>query len=114
MVMDLLRHSSIVALLGLVVSVLVVAMALAYAIKPDERRLALIRPMSLAAICGGLSSFTVGIASSLRHISETPSFTVDNWQPMTAGMAESVLGLFVVFSCLTIAWLLVTLGLRRA
>ena len=29
------------------------------------------------------------------------------------GLAESVAGLFVAFGCLTIAWLLVAVGLRR-
>ncbi len=114
MVMDLLRHSSIVALLGLLVSLAAVAMALAYAIKPDERRLALMRPMSLAALCGGLSSFTLGVASVLNGVSTTTSFTAETWRPIVVGTAESIIGLFIAFGCLTIAWLLVTLGLRRA
>jgi ABC-type transport system involved in cytochrome c biogenesis permease subunit len=96
------------------VSLAAVGMALIYAIKPNEQRLALMRPLSLAAIFGGLSTFTVGVVSILQGISATPSFTVDAWRHIAAGTAEAVIGLFVVFGCLTIAWLLVTVGLRRA
>lgn len=112
--LDLLTHSSILGLLGLLVSLASVGMALAYALQPSERRLSLMRPLSLAAIFGGLSSFTVGIASVLQGISATPEFTTESWRAIAAGAAESIIGLFVVFGCLTIAWLLIVLGLRRA
>ena len=82
MVTELLRNSSILGLLGLLVSLAAVGMALAYAIKPNERRLALIRPLSLAAIFGGLSTFTAGLASVLQGIAATASFTVDTWRPL--------------------------------
>ena len=114
MLMELWGDASIVGKLGLMVSAGAVAMALTYAVKPTEQRLALMRPLSLAAIFGGLSSFAVGVASVLRGISSTASFTDDTWRQIATGTAETVLGLFVVFGCLTIAWLLVTLGLRRA
>ena len=110
---DLLAHSSAFGLLGLMVSIGTVGVALAYAIKPTEHRLALIRPLSLAAIFGGLTSLAVGLASVLRSISATADVTPISWHGIAAGLAESMLGLFIAFSCLTIAWLLVTLGLSR-
>ncbi len=113
-VMDLLGSSSLVGLLGLLVSLAAVIMALAYAIQPSEGRLALMRPLSLAAIFGGLGSFTVGVTSVLQGIAVTPSFTTDTWRRIAAGGAESVVSLVVTFGCLTIAWLLIALGLRRA
>jgi hypothetical protein len=113
MLWDLWTNSAGVALLGMLVSLAAVAMALAYAIKPDERRLALMRPLSLAAIFGGLSSFTAGVATILQGISATGTFTVGTFGRIAAGAAESVVGLFVAMGCLTIAWLLVALGLWR-
>jgi len=110
---DLLKHSSAFGLLGLVVSMATVGMALAYAFKPTEHRLALLRPLSLAAIFGGLTSLAVGLASVLRSISAAADSTPISWQGIAAGLAESMLGLFIAFSCLTITWLLVTLGLSR-
>ncbi|HEX5109771.1 MAG TPA: hypothetical protein VFV95_15070 [Vicinamibacterales bacterium] len=111
---DLLRHSSLFGLLGMAVSVTTMGMALAYAIRPSERRLALIRPLSLAAIFNGLGSFVVGLATILRGMAASAPVTPVSWQAMAAGFAESALGLFIAFSCLTIAWLLVTVGLLRS
>lgn len=114
MLVDLVKNTSPSGLLGLLVSLAVVAMALAYAIKPTEQRLALMRPLSLAALFGSLSSFTVGVAAVLQGISATETFTVHAWNLIARGTAEAVIALFVAFGCLTIAWLLVALGLRRA
>jgi hypothetical protein len=110
---NLLRNVSIAGLLGLLVSVATVGVALVYAIRPNEQRLALMRPLSLAAIFGGLSTFTLGITNVLRGIAENQQLTPENWRIVAVGTAESFVGLVVAFGCLTIAWLLVTLGLRR-
>ena len=95
-------------------SVATVGVALVYAIRPNEQRLALMRPLSLAAIFGGLSTFTLGITNALRGIAENQPFTAGTWHIVAVGTAESFVGLFVAFGCLTIAWLLVALGMRRA
>jgi len=58
--------------------------------------------------------FVVGIASVLQGISATQAFPVDSWRLIAAGAAETVVALIVAFGCLTIAWLLVTLGLWRS
>jgi hypothetical protein len=108
-----LTNSSILGLLGILVSIAVVGVALAYAVRPNEQRLALMRPMSLAAIFGGLSSFTIGLINVLIGIAATQSDTPDVWRRMAVGLAESFVGLFIACGCLTIAWLLVALGLRR-
>lgn len=114
MVMEMLRNASIVGKLGVLVALAPVAVALFYAVKPSERRLALMRPLSLAAIFGGLTTFTVGLASVLQGISVTDTMDASAWRSVAAGTAESIIGAFVAFGCLTISWLLVTLGLRRA
>jgi hypothetical protein len=113
MLMDLWRNSAPLALLGLVVSVATVGMAIAYASRPSEQRLALMRPLSLAAVFGGLTAFTVGLATVLRGIAVTGSFSVTAWNRIAAGTAEAFISLIVTFGCLTVAWLLVTLGLKR-
>ena len=110
---DLFRNVSIVGMLGLLVSVATVGLALVYAIWPNEQRLALMRPMSLAAIFGGLATFTLGIINVLRGIAATRTFTAEHWPLITVGGAEAFVGLFFAFGCLTVAWLLVTLGMRR-
>lgn len=114
MIMDMLRNASIVGKLGALVALAPVVVALAYAIWPTERRLALMRPLSLAAIFGGLTSLTVGLASVLMDVSATGTLTRTGWANVAADAGESIIGLFVACGCLTIAWLLIVLGMRRA
>jgi len=113
MIGEMFNHASIVGKLGMLVSLGPVAVALLYAVKPSERRLALMRPLSLAALFGGLASFTSGIVSVMMGISATAQITPQTWRTMVLAGAETFVALFVAFASLTVAWLLVTLGMRR-
>ena len=53
---------------------------------------------------GGLSPFLQGIAAT-QDI---------NWRTVAMGASEAFVVLFMAFGNLTIAWLLVALGIRRA
>jgi hypothetical protein len=67
-----LREASIMALLGLLVSTSPLVMGVVFAIRPNERRLALMRPLSLAGLFAGLCSLLVGLANvlpALRRLS---------------------------------------------
>ena len=110
---DALSETSMLGLLGLTVSVASVGLALLYAVRPTESRLTLMRPVSLAAIFGGLTSFLVGLTTILVGVANTASLSI-GWGQVAAGVAESLVALVVTFGCLTIAWLLVALGLQRA
>ena len=110
MIRNVLSESNMLSLLGLVVSVAPLGLAVLYAIKPRESLLVLVRPLSLAAIFGGLMSFTVGLTIILVGVSATGTF---GWRGFAAGVAESLVALIVTFGCLTLTWLLVALGLRR-
>jgi hypothetical protein len=109
----ILTHTSVLALLGLFVSVGTVALSLAYAWKPRESLLVLMRPLSLAAIFGGLTACVVGLVAVLTGMSASHLESAGTWRGVAAGIAESLTSLCVAFGCLTIAWLLVTLGMRR-
>lgn len=108
---DMLRQASILALLSVVLAVLPLGAGIAYAIRPTEQRLALLRPLSLAGIFSGLTGLAAGGISLLRFfaVSETPV------QPrlLALGLAEALVPLFVAFGCLTIGWLCAAIGLRR-
>lgn len=85
-------------------------LALAYAIRPTERRLALMRPLSLAAIFAALASLSLGLALVLRGMEATGT---PNLRLVWYGAAESVVPVFSSFSCLMVAWILVAIGMRR-
>ncbi len=106
-----LRHASIVALLSMLVTLLPLIAGVAYAIRPTEQRLALMRPISLAALFAALSGLLLGAVNVLRMIgiSETPVPP----RIVAISSAEALVPLFMAFGCLTVAWLCVALGLRR-
>ena len=115
MLLEMFTHSGVLAKMGILIAFAPVVAAILYAIKPSERRLALLRPLALAALFAGLSGFTAGIMAVLQGISATGAIgDPDAWRLVAMGTAECFVALFVAFGCLTITWLLVTLGLRRA
>ena len=108
---EMLRQASIFALLCLTVPVVPLVMGLVYAVQPTETRLALMRPLSLAAIFASISGASLGVINVL-------TFAVNrnlglSSPPALNGLAESMVTLFAGFGCLTVTWLCVAVGLRR-
>jgi len=87
-------------------------MAIAYAVRPTERKLALIRPLSLAGILAALCSFAVGVATALKGPADA-GINPESVRLMIAGLSESFIPPFVAFAFLAVAWLLVAVGMRR-
>ena len=98
------------ALICMLVSVLPLIGGGAYLFRPSEQRLAMMRPLSLAGIFAGLSGLSLGLINTLRGLwTEPPRDMRIIW----LGTAESLVTLYVAFSCLMLAWLLVAAGMRR-
>jgi hypothetical protein len=112
--MDLLAtlgNAGLMAVLSLIVGVLPLAAGVAYAIRPSEQRLALMRPISLAAIFGALCGTTAGFVNVLEMIWAGP--TPIDPKILAVGSAEALVPLVVAFGCLTVAWLCAAFALRR-
>jgi hypothetical protein len=86
--------------------------AIAYALRPTEATLALMRPLSLASIFAAVCSGSVGVATALKHGADA-GVSPATMAGVLAGLSESFVPLFVAFAFLAVAWLLVALGLRR-
>ena len=86
--------------------------AIAYAVRPTDRRLTLMRPLSLASIFAAVCSWSVGVATALKHAADS-HVSADALTVMVAGLSEAMIPPFVAFAFLSVAWLLVALGLRR-
>ena len=108
-----LKHASAFALLTVIIGVVPMITGLIYAIRPSERRLALMRPLSLAASFGALSGVMSGFINILSGISATEQFTTNSFRMIALGASEALVPVFTGFGCLTVAWLLVALGMRR-
>jgi hypothetical protein len=103
-----------VAILGMAVSLAPLAMGVFYALRPSERRLALMRPLSLAAIFAACCSLLAGMANTLNQLGRFGTFDAKSLTLACFGGAESLMPMFVAFSALTVSWLCVAIGFRRS
>jgi hypothetical protein len=110
--MGILRGASMFALLTLIVGFVPLFVALAYVFRPTERNLALMRPASLAGLFGGITGCLSGFINVLRMF-WSRELTAKTYQVMAVGAAEALVPVFVGFGCLTVAWLLVAVGMGR-
>lgn len=109
-----LRAAGGVAILGMLMGLAPLAVGIAYALWPSERRLALMRPLTLATIFAALCTLLSGFAAVSRGISATASVSAINYQKIAGGLAEGFTPMFVAFGFLTVAWIAVAVGMRRA
>jgi len=91
----------------------VLGTAIAYAIRPTEQKLMLMRPLSLAAIFAAVCSWSVGLATALQGAGRAKDMSGDAIGVMLMGISESLIPPFVAFAFLAVAWLLVAVGMRR-
>jgi hypothetical protein len=110
--MDMLRQASLFALLTLVLGLVPLIMAVVYVIRPTERHLALMRPLSLAGLFAAMAGGVLGFINVLRFV-WTRELTAETYRVMTVGAAESLVTLLVGFASLSVAWLLVAVGMGR-
>ncbi|HEX7777857.1 MAG TPA: hypothetical protein VF424_01385 [Vicinamibacterales bacterium] len=110
-ILGFLTQAGAVALLSMFVGVIPLGVAVAYAIRPSEHRLALLRPLSLATVFASLTGLVAGLANVLRSVAvhDIPLFSGRS----ALGLSEALVPMFVGFGCLTIAWLCVATGLWR-
>lgn len=104
------REAGIAALLSMLVVLFPAVAGVSYLLSPSERRLALMRPISLAGLFAGLAGLLLGFINVLRGIwMQNP---VD-WKVVAVGTAEAMVPLTLAFGSLTFAWLCVSVGMRR-
>jgi hypothetical protein len=111
--MEVLQGAGYFAKLTLLIAFVPLVMAVMYVTHPTERRLALMRPFSLAGIFAALSGGVLGLLHVLRSFGMTSDPSAESYRSMATGVAESLVPMFVGFSCLTAAWLLVAVGMNR-
>jgi hypothetical protein len=111
--MELFRGAGGFALLTIFIGATPLLMGIVYVVRPTDRNLALMRPVSLAGLFGALCGVAGGIITILRGIGVAAAPITDVYPKIAIGFAEAMVPVFVCFGCLTIAWLLVALGMRR-
>src|SRR4051794_32390477 len=92
---DMFRQMGVFALMTMVMAVVPLIMAVAYVVAPTERNLALMRPISLAAIFSTLAGVSSGAMAVLRSIARTPVLDREAWSAVAVGGAESLATVFI-------------------
>jgi hypothetical protein len=115
--MEMWHQMGVFAKVSLLISLLPLVMATAYVVHPNERRLALMRPFSLAGLFAGLATVTVGFVHVLQGIAVSYDPTLErrmNYGAIAAGASESFVPVTIGLACLSVAWLLVAVGMSRS
>ena len=86
-----------------------------FAIRPGERKLAFIRPMSVATVFAVLSGVFSDLGAVAHNVTTRPEFaqSPDLHLILLTGFGESMAPAILGFSILSLAWLLAAVGLRR-
>jgi hypothetical protein len=107
---DMLKQMGPAAALSLLMGLVPLGFGILYAVRPTEQRLALMRPLSLAAIFAAIHGTALGLLNVFRNIAvhDTGFNTV-----AYVGLSESLVTIFFDFGCLMLAWICVAVGLWR-
>ena len=111
--MEMLARASLFSLFGLLVAAAPTVLGIAFALSPSERRLALMRPLSLAAIFATVCNLLVGFANGLRALATMDTADTAGIQFGATVLAEALAPSILAFACLTVAWLCVAMGMRK-
>jgi hypothetical protein len=109
---QMLHNTSLFGRLTLIMGVVPLVMAVVYAIRPTEQNLALMRPLSLAALFAAIAGTLLGFINVLK-VFWTREATSETYRVMAVGAAESLVPVLLGFACLTVAWLVVAIGMGR-
>ncbi len=111
--MDGITGASYASLLGLLICTLPTLAGAWYCFSPGERLLALMRPLTLAAIFAALCSFLLALVNGVRAISVMKALDADSVRLVGVIMKEGLAPVALSFALLTVAWALVTVGMRK-
>ena len=84
-----------------VVSLGALGVAIGFVVRPTEAKLALMRPLTLAAIFAAIFSFTAGIAFVLREVAASGSNI--GMRNVYMGLSDTLVPLFVTNAFLAVA-----------
>jgi hypothetical protein len=99
------------ALVSMLMGLVPLGFGILYAARPTEQRLALMRPLSLAAIFAALHGTALGLVNMFMYVANRSNL---QYTPAVyVGLAESLATLVFDFGCLMLAWICVAVGMWR-
>lgn len=105
----------VITLVILVLGLVCVGVSVSFLIKPSEVKLGFIRPLSIATTYASIVGVVTGLALVLSRIAwelQDGEKAVNSAQ-FLGGIGEALDPSIIGFSLLTVAWLAVSLGMRK-
>ncbi len=112
---EFLKMGGVPMIFVLLFGALTLAAAIAFARRPVERMVGMIRGMSIATVFIVLSAIASGLVAVSTNVPQTPEWANHPQIHLIilAGIGESLTPAIVGFSFLAMAWLVTSLGVRR-
>lgn len=101
------------SLLGLLICAVPMLFGAWFALRPGERLLSLMRPLTLMGIFAALCNFVLALANGALAASSMNSLELDSIHRVAAVIAEGLAPVVASFGCLAIAWACIAIGMRR-
>lgn len=105
--------ASPVSLLGVLICAVIAVVALVFAIRPTERLLSLMRPLTLTGVFSALCGFALALTNGFATVATIAVFDAPSISRLGAVCAEGLAPVAASFAFLTVAWGCVTIGTRR-
>ena len=108
-----LAGASFASLFGLLICAVPTVVGAWYAVRPSERLLSMMRPLTLAAIFAALCSFVLALTNGAMAMTMIRSVDVEGVHHVGAVLMEGLAPVAASLACLTVAWGCVAIGMRR-
>jgi hypothetical protein len=109
---DTFRQLGLAAFAGLFVTAAPLALGIAFAVRPNERWLSLMRPLTLSGIFAAVANLSAALANTFIALARVAS-TEPVSQRLSVMLGEVAVVVFISFVFLSTAWLCVAIGMRR-
>jgi len=101
--------------LVLVLGALAFGVAVAFAIRPQERRVGMVRALSAGTVFAVLAGLAANVAAVMSQVPANPEWahSPDVHLIVMTGLGESCAPAIMGFTLLSLAWLITAAGVRR-
>jgi len=101
------------SLLGLAICMVPAVAGAWFALRPGERLLSIMRPLTLGAIFAALCNLVLAIANGFAAISMMNALDLHGVQVVGATFTEGLAPVVASFASLAVAWFFVAIGMRK-
>lgn len=84
-----------------------------FAVRPSERLLAVMRPLTLGAVFSALCGFVLAIANGVLTVNMMHALDLTSVHWVATAFSEGLAPVVASFASLTVTWFLVAIGMRK-